>query len=372
MSRQVQIVTQDDIAPSAWDAVVSPGQRKPKLLHDWAAAMARQYSRGGKLRVVAVGPRSAPEALLPLSVGEGWLRRHGFIANDDGGLAVARRDDAVLGDLAAGVIGLGKPVDLGFYPSDDPFIPAIRRAARGRAVVVLKPQETPSAPWLDLDASWAEPGTHLSRNTRQSLRRNERRLRELGEVTFEVIEPEPEAVDGLLDTAVAVEAKGWKDRTGTALSHDHRQQAFFRDYARTAAWAGRLHMAFLRLDGAAVAMSIGEIRDNVFWHYKIGYDESVAKFGPGAMMQNHLTAHLAERGVSRIEMQGHLAAYKKKWTDKAVPTTAVRIYPFTPRGLAAVGHDVARQGLKRFEARRMRAAKRETRKTPGTKPPRRG
>ena len=51
----------------------------------------------------------------------------------------------------------GAPVDLGYYPADAPLIDEIRRAARGRAKVVLRPQEIPAAPWLDLDPSWVEP-----------------------------------------------------------------------------------------------------------------------------------------------------------------------------------------------------------------------
>lgn len=357
VAEQVHVVTQSEITREAWDNVSPARWRSPKLLYAWAKAMASHYSRIGALSVVVVGPLSEPKALLAMTVEPGFLNRHEFVANDDGGLSVPRVDDSVLPALAKGLISLGKPADLGYYPADDAFIGEVQKAARGKAKVMIRAKDIPAAPWLDLDESWSEPTNNLRRNMRQSLRRNERRIKELGELTVDFIEPGADTVDGLLDIAVAVEAKSWKERTGTALTHDHKQQAFFRDYAKVVADEGRLHVAFLRLDGEAVAMSIGEIHENIFWAYKIGYDEAVAKFGPGALMQYYLIGHLAARGIQRIEMQGHLLEYKKNWTDKAIDTVAVRVYPYNPRGVAAMGYDAIRQFVKRREARQEAAAR---------------
>ena len=357
VSPNVQVVSQSDIAPGVWDNVAPPQARGPKLLHDWARCTAQAYSRNGALKVIVVGPLSRPDALVPLSVAPEGLHRHSFIANDDGGLPIPCRDATALPDIAAGLVRLRMPVDLGYYPADAPLIGEIERAARGRAKVVLRPQEIPAAPWLDLDPSWQDPDQHLKRNMKQSIRRNERRLRETGELRIDFHEPAEHEVDALLDTAVEVEAKSWKDRTGTALVHDTRQRDFFRLYAKTAARAGRLHITLVSLDGQPVAMYIGEIYNNVFWGYKTGFDEAFAKFGPGMLIHYHLISHLAGRGVSRFEFQGQLIDYKRRWTDKAVETVALRIYPFTPRGGVAAGYDWVRQRQKRKEAKKEAAAR---------------
>lgn len=354
---KVQIVSQKDIAPEVWDEIAPREGRSPKLLHDWASAMAEAYSRKATLKVVVVGPLTRPDAILPLSVDPGPLQRHFFIANDDGGLTAPCRDTAALGPLAAGLIRLGKPVDLGYFPANSPLIGEIQRAARGRAIVMLKPQEIPAAPWMALDASWAEPSDHLKRNLRQSIRRNGRRLAEQGEVEVAYFDPAEHEVDALLDAAVAVEAKSWKDRTGTALVHDQRQRDFFRIYAKRAARAGRMHFALLKLDGTAIAMSIGEIYNDVFWAYKVGYDEAYAKIGPGVLLQYHMIRHLVARGITRIEFQGQLVDYKRNWTDQAVETVALRIYPFAPRGIAAIVQDAIGQMRRRRAARKLAAAK---------------
>ena len=356
----IQVVSLADIAPEAWDGVAAADARSPKLLHEWSRCLAAAYSRKGALKVIVAGPVSRPDALLPLSVSPGLLRRHSFLANDDGGLSIPCRDASVLPDLAAGLVGLKVPVDLGYYPADDPLIGEIQRAARGRAKVVLKPQEIPSAPWLDLDPSWVEPDQHLRRNMRKSIRRSGRRLQEAGEMRVEFLDPAEHEVDALLGTFVHVEAQGWKDRTGTALAHDERQRTFFRLYAKEAARQGRLKMVLITLDGKPVTMSIGEIYNNIFWAYKIGHDEAFAKFGPGVLLNYHLVSHLAGSGVSRIEFQGQLVEYKRNWTDKAVETVALRIYPYTPRGFAAAAYDAWRQRRKRREAQKEAAARERT------------
>ncbi len=357
VSAKIQIVSHTEIAPEVWDDVVPPQARSPKLLHDWARCTAEAYSRKGRLKVIAIGDLSKPDALVALSVAPEGLHRHKFIANDDGGLHIPCRDATALPDIAAALIGLRKPVELGYYPADAPLIGEIERAARGRAKVMLKPQQIAAAPWLDLDPSWQEPDQHLSRNMKQSIRRNERRLREAGELAIDFHEPAEHEVDALLDIAVEVEAKSWKDRTGTALAHDARQRDFLRLYAKTAARAGRLHVTLLSLDGRPMGMYIGEIYNNVFWGYKTGFDEAFAKFGPGMLIHYHLISHLAGRGVSRFEFQGQFIEYKRRWTDKAVETVALRIYPYAPRGVAAAVYDAWRQRRKRREAAKEAAAR---------------
>lgn len=365
---QVQVVSQSAIAPEVWDDIMPRQGRSPKQLHDWACAMAAAYSRGGALRVLVAGPLSRPDAILPLSVAPEGLHRHHFIANDDGGLAAPCREPSALPALAEGLMRLRVPVDLGYYPADDPLIDAIRTAARGRARVVERPQEIPAAPWLDLDASWTDPIQHMKRNLRQSIRRNGRRLEEQGAVRLAFLEPAEHEVDALLDTAVEVESRSWKTRTGTALKHDTRQQEFFRLYARAAARAGRLHIAILSLDDRPIAVSLGEIYNNIYWAYKIGYDEAFSKIGPGVLLQFHLTAHLAERGIARIEFQGQLVEYKRNWTDKAVETVAIRIYPYAPRGIAAALYDAWRQRRKRRRAQTEAAARAAKDAAPVTAP----
>lgn len=327
----------------------------PKLTYDYAAAWAGPYSRGGRLKVLVQGAPERPDALMALSVEPSIFRIHRFICNDDGGLRVPCRTQAARAEMAAAMVGLRAPMDLGYYPADDPLLDDLAKAAKGRAKLVIREQDILAAPWLELDETWIEPTTHLSKNTRHSIRRSKRRLSEGREVSLDLHMPNEAEVDALLDITVGIEAKSWKQRTGTSLDHDKEQTAFFRAYGREAARAGRLQVALLMVDGEAIAMSIGEIREGIFWAYKISYDEAWSKFGPGVILQHDLISALAKMGLKRMEFQGQLVAYKRNWTDQGVPVCSVRLYPYTPRGVLVALRDLKTQLGKR------RAAKREAR-----------
>ena len=341
---QIAVLPPERIAPAVWDGVAPEGKRCPRLSRDWTDCAVETDPLGGSVRLVVVGPPADPFAIVPLVVRPGPLARHQFIANTDGAVEIAVRDDAALPALARALVSLPGEVNLFAYPAHSRLLGHIAAASRGRAIVVREPQAMPSAPFIDLDESWKEPEEHLTAKMSQSIRRRQRRLLELGRVRVDFLEPREDEVDGLLDTVVLVEAMGWKFRAGTALVEDQPQHAFLRAYAKTVAREGRLHITFLYLDDEPLAMSIGEIADGTYWAHKTGYDETFRKFGPGILLQYHLIRHLAERGLSRIDFRGQADAFKRAWTDKAVPTVALRIYPLSVRGLSAYLLDAARRG----------------------------
>lgn len=350
----IAVLPPESVAPAVWDAVAPAGKRCPRLSHDWTDCAVETDPVGGTIRLVVVGAPDDPMAIVPLVVRPGPLARHQFIANTDGAVEIAVRDDAALPALARALVSLPGEVNLFAYPARSRLLGHIAAAARGRAIVVREPQAMPSAPFIDLDESWKEPEEHLTAKMSQSIRRRQRRLMELGHLRVDFLEPREDEVDKLLDTVVLVEAMGWKFRAGTALVEDQPQHAFLRAYAKTVAREGRLHITFLYLDDEPLAMSIGEIADGTYWAHKTGYDETFRKYGPGILLQYHLIRHLAERGLSRIDFRGQADAFKRAWTDKAVPTVALRIYPYTLKGVAAFLLDKGRKGwsasMRRMEA----------------------
>lgn len=336
------IVPLSQIAPDVWDAVAAQSRPCPMSRFDWIACTAATAGERADVKIVTAGDPAHPQALLPLLVEPGPLRRHRFIGNDDGGVTMPARSETALAALARAAVSMPTAVNFGYYPAASPAVDLMRRAGRGRAFVLARPQARPTAPFLQLNESWQTPERHLKKKMAQSIRRRERRLRELGEVRIEFLEPCEAEVDGLIDTAARIESLSWKRRTGTALLQDRRQLDFLRRYGRTLAVQGRLHLTFIYLDDRPVAMSVGEIFENVYWAHKTGYDETYAKQGPGVLLQYHLIRHLAGRGVERLEFCGQMDDFKRAWTQDGVATVTLRVYPFTLRGMAALGADVTK------------------------------
>ena len=161
---------------------------------------------------------------------------------------------------------------------------------------------------------------------------------------------------------MAVEANGWKGRSGTALQVDRKLERFFRRYAQLACEAAILRLCFLRIDGKAVAMQLAVETDERFWLFKIGYDETYGRCSPGNLLMRETIRYAAQRGLKSYEFLGKEAPWTELWTQAAHPITALRTYPFNFAGFAALIADGITSIKRSFEEMMERRSQR--RKTP--------
>ena len=124
----------------------------------------------------------------------------------------------------------------------------------------------------------------LTGKKRKELRRQERRLAELGAVRFDELAADGD-LDAWLDEFVALEARGWKGQGGTALRGDPAALAVFRAMAHGAFARGRWMTLALRLDGRAIAMKCNLRAGTGAVAFKIAYDEAYARFSPGVLLE---------------------------------------------------------------------------------------
>ena len=126
--------------------------------------------------------------------------------------------------------------------------------------------------------------THVRAKKRKELRRLANRLGELGKLRFAVLEDATDLPDWC-DTFLALEAAGWKGSEGAALGNTPATAQFFRDCIAGAHAAGRLDFQRLDLDGCAIAMLVNFRTPPGSWSFKIAYDESLARFSPGVLIE---------------------------------------------------------------------------------------
>lgn len=336
-----------DFTAAAWDAV-GPERLTPMQEHVWTRAAAETLSPDAGVMVMTVGDVDKPLAVAPLRRDANWPYRLGLLGADELAepVEVAYRDEAALEALARGLARSGRPISFGHYHSDTPFINVLRRAWRGRGIVVARPLPARGSPSIVLDRSWLEPEAHFSAKRRSDFRRMQRAAEKIGKVSFSILAPTPEAVQPLLDEAVAIEARSWKGRAGTALADNEEQSRFFRRYAMLASEAGILRISFMSIGGEAVAMQLAAETGNRFWLFKIGYDEAYKRCSPGNLLLRETIRYAAERGLVSYEFLGKEAPWTVLWTDVARPLVALRAYPFNAAGVAAAaidGIDMARR-----------------------------
>lgn len=263
-------------------------------------------------------------------------------------------DAAAADRLAQEILARRLPVRMGQPLALTEFALQFLARARRSGLVITRPTE--GSPFIELDQTWASALDRFSSRRRSDFRRMERKAAEFGAVQFEFHEPAPGEASALLEQAIAIEAKGWKGRGGTAISDNPEQLAFFRAYAPRAARQGTLRIAFLRLGLSLVAAQIGAETDGSFWLFKIGFDERFARCSPGQLLMLESIQRSARKGLKRFELLGKSADWTRFWTETERPRMKLFYYPWNAVGAAALIRDAASLGLRRLKsvwARRM-------------------
>lgn len=119
---------------------------------------------------------------------------------------------------------------------------------------------------------------------RKELRRQQRRLEELGELKL-VRQADDAQLEPWIDEFLELEAGGWKGAAGTALALDDAEACFFRESLRRCASTDALERLALRLDGRAIAMLVNLHSPPGAFGFKTAFDEDYARFSPGVLLQ---------------------------------------------------------------------------------------
>jgi CelD/BcsL family acetyltransferase involved in cellulose biosynthesis len=132
-----------------------------------------------------------------------------------------------------------------------------------------------------------EPRLDISSRRLKELRRQERRLREQGELAIESLSPHAKLAEVELAIAefLQLERAGWKGAQGTAMACRPADRDFFAGLVRAAWRAGQLRMITMRLDGRPIAMKCNFVALPGSFAFKIAYAEELAHYSPGVLLE---------------------------------------------------------------------------------------
>ena len=125
----------------------------------------------------------------------------------------------------------------------------------------------------------------------KELRRQRHRLEEHGPVSFTTART-PQEVASAIEVFLKLEASGWKGRRGTALIQTVGDAAFIRRATVVLAKQAQCEIVILRVGETPVAAGIVLRQRERAFFFKLGVDESFAKFSPGVQLTLELTRHL--------------------------------------------------------------------------------
>jgi CelD/BcsL family acetyltransferase involved in cellulose biosynthesis len=294
-----------------WDALAERTCSSPFMRPGWIRAWHDAFGRG-ELRVLTVRRARRLSGVLPLDWEGGRLRAP--VNEHTPAFEPLAEDTAVTEALARALFhGDARTVTLERFPGDGAALQAFRTAAREAGYRELV---TPLArsPYIRCRPTRDEQVRSLSRNLRHDVERRLRRLCEAGAVSVEIADGH-ERLSDLLEEGFALERLGWKGAEGTAITSAGRTRRFYGDMTMWAASRGWLRLAFLRLDGRAIAFQLDLEAGLHYYSLKIGYDPDYERFSPGKVLAYMMVSRAASTGLETYELLGTDEPWKHRWTD---------------------------------------------------------
>jgi CelD/BcsL family acetyltransferase involved in cellulose biosynthesis len=314
-----------------WDALVRRVGASPFSGPGWFEAWWRAFGQG-RLEVFTLRRDGELLAVLPL------VERHGTrraLTNwHSPELAIAAVDSAARRALLRRILRTSRTsIQLGMLTagSEDAHDFATVASDEGHRVLTRTIEHSP---FVRLEGDYEDYERTLAQRRRSELRRRRRRLSERGTLSF-AVETGAERLNSLLVEGLAVEGSGWKTEQGTAILSRPETHAFYRLVAAWAAARGSLRLAFLRLDGRAIAFHFTIEEGGSAYQLKGGYDPDFRELAPGQLLVQEMIRWAFARGLRTYEFLGADEAFKLDWTASMRQRIALHAFPRSPSGAVA-------------------------------------
>lgn len=188
-----------------------------------------------------------------------------------------------------------------------------------------------TSPYFSIPPDRTKVLASLSSKMRFNLRRQEKKLRELGILQMYIYESE-DSVPGFIEIMEAVEKQSWKLAAGTAINTNPIQKRHYSTMAPAMAKCGWFLGAALMLDKKPLAFIYGYAFEGVFSDEKESYDDQYKEFGPGNVLKVFFLEELVQRGISTYDYGGVSDPHKARWTNQSYSRHIYILYNRTIRG----------------------------------------
>jgi len=317
---------------SAWQALDDRGPKTPLLDVRFVGPLLEVFGTGREILAVHGDPR-APEAMT-IVLRRGFGRFETFQPSQAPlGAWVSDADHVPSEKLLSSLVRRlpGVALSCGITQIDPDLVARPEPTDRLHALDYIRTARIPVEGTFE--RYWAARGRNLTKN----MRRRRRRLEESGTKPRLEALTDPAAMAKAVEDYGALESKGWKSGTGTAIRGDNAQGRFY----------GRMLAAFAERGEAVVyrywygdrlaASDLCIHRDGVIIVLKTTYDESLAESSPAMLMREDAFAQIFASGrFRRIEFYGKVMDWHTKWSEDfrtMYHLTAFR-WAFVPRLLA--------------------------------------
>lgn len=182
---------------------------------------------------------------------------------------------------------------------------------------------------IRVGSSWAAYLATRSKHTQREWRRKTKKLHEAGRVETRVVTSRAE-LPGALQDVLEIEARSWKNETGTSFQREAGVEAFYRRLAERCADRGVLRLALLYLDGRPAAHCLAVVHAGELLALKTSFDRGLAALSPGLALMLTLCEEAFAEGLAAIDLLGHPDRWKTEMANEERLHLDVCVFP---RGL---------------------------------------
>ena len=177
-------------------------------------------------------------------------------------------------------------------------------------------------------------GERLGAKSRKSLRYDQRKLAEQGNVAIEAVDSF-EAVRAIMPATCLVEVESWKSKEGAGLYSIRGKRGFFFELLPELAKSGRVRVSVMRLDDRPIAWQIDLLDAGCLGVHHLAFDKAYAKYSPGKQLLISNLRQAWEDGCMVDFLPGNYD-YKEKWSSRVEPVRELHWFRRSLRGYLAI------------------------------------
>ena len=169
------------------------------------------------------------------------------------------------------------------------------------------------APFLNLSSfeSFDHLVSTLHKQLRQELRRQPRRLSELGDLEFHIL--------GQNEAEVAMEMlPRFLETHGARWPQAYKPRNFYKNLIQCCLPEGILHISVFKSCGNAISWHIGFMHKKRFYYYVPAFDHRMATYSPGKVHLAKLIEEAVRGGVEVFDFLTGQEPYKLEWTNGSI------------------------------------------------------
>lgn len=133
-------------------------------------------------------------------------------------------------------------------------------------------------------AEGASETDHISKSRLKNLKRRERNLAKLGQVSIEHFSRGDDE-KAWLEDFIRLENSGWKGEAKTSIAENPIDEDFYHEMVASAASENALSLIRLSIDGVPIAYTLDLVCDSFVYCLKSAHDANYRKYAPGVILE---------------------------------------------------------------------------------------